>query len=144
MEQDKHLLIHCQQITRWLLSLCTLEQADNHTIYTQLNMFKDAVNRYCKQHKLPLECCLEDSWPEAGEGNEEDTPPEGFTWIDYFLRGTTSKAFSPPLGRDSYTSHKDAKGVAHLGEYQTSVCWVGERQLALEQFIRNTLESYEP
>ncbi|MFM7390244.1 MAG: hypothetical protein ACKO34_06435 [Vampirovibrionales bacterium] len=118
-----------------------VQQVEPTAFYEAVVAFSNEFNTLAKHDRLPVECCLEDAWPEADSPcsttlsptywhTPEALPAEGHTFIETFLRGTRSKVWSPPLARDCYTSWQDAKGVRHLGDYVGTVVWLTPETLS--------------
>jgi hypothetical protein len=84
-------------------------QHSNRPVYDQLNTLRDWVNAHFGPQGFEL--YLEDVW-------NEHVPGE--THFEYILRSKRTLNETTPIGVDVYTNHQDAKGVWHLGDYQSS------------------------
>jgi len=80
--------------------------SDNDS-YQQMNALRDWFN----QQFPTFDFYLEDVW--------NDNVP-GETHFEYILRSRHTLNETPVLAYDVYSNHQDAKGVWHLGDYQTT------------------------
>jgi len=87
-------------------------------VYGRLNALRDWVN----SHFPEFELYLEDVWNEHKEGE---------TRFEYILRSRQTLYETDVLGYDIYLNHRDAKGVWHLDDYQSSTWLVDDPNVVL-------------
>jgi hypothetical protein len=89
-------------------------------LYHRLIQARRAFNALFSQQ---FDCYIEDEWNEYVEGE---------TWFDYRIRSLQTKDEFPPFASDIYLNHRDAGGVWHLGDYQTSIV----KQIDVEALVK--------